>query len=168
MGANLFRRLACRHCSRELVLCRCTCASRMRDNSPLICSPCAAASLQNLRRCYRSYRQAVPRLSTSNPFLASTQGIHWMVLDYGKEGGTEQVCTGWHFVDSNPNHTQIPSSSPGPTRVPSESSPFVLVCAQFASLTQFLCGRPFEAASESTSRGSLTCERSSWTMRGRL
>ena len=31
-----------------------------------------------------------------------------------------------------------------------------------------LCGRPSEAASESTSRWSLTRERSTWTMRGRL
>ena len=31
-----------------------------------------------------------------------------------------------------------------------------------------LCGRPSEAASESTSRWSLTAERSTWTMRGRL
>ena len=63
-----------------------------------------------------------------------------MALVYGKSGDTEQVCTGWLFVDSNPNHTQNPSSSPGPTRVPSESSPFVLVCAQFASLTQSSAG----------------------------
>ena len=89
----------------------------------------------------------VLRLGTSNPFLASTQIIHWMVLVYGKQGDTEQVCTGWLFVDSNPSHTQNPSSSPSPTRLPSGSSPFVLVCAQFASLTQSSAGARGEAAS---------------------